>query len=417
MPRAAVPSRLRAARAAVAAVFFTNGALFANVVPRYPEIKAKLGMSNAAFGSALAAFPFGALLAGLFAAALIRRFRSARIASFGTVVLAAAIALAGLAGSWAVLAVVFFTAGASDAILDVAQNAHGLRVQRLYGRSIVNSFHAVWSVGGVTGGLLGAGAAGLGVSVPVHLVGSSLLFSAVAVGAARFLLPGPDVAQEVVDAQYPQGHEGEGTAEKPVAPARGRQSGVRPAIPILAALGVLALCGAVVEDAAYSWSSLYMRSLGAAAATAGLAFVVFQVAMTSGRLIGDRLIDRFGQAAVIRAGGALSAVGMGAGLTFATTGSALVGYGLAGLGVAAVVPAVMHTANELPGLAPGIGLTIVSWLLRVGFLISAPIVGLVADATSLRAGLLSVVVAGSITVILGRVLPNNRTDRVRVRPG
>jgi MFS family permease len=170
----------------------------------------------------------------------------------------------------------------------------------------------------------------------------------------------------------------------------------------------------VIEDAAYSWSSLYMRSLGAAAATAGLAFVVFQVAMTGGRLIGDRLIDRFGQATVIRAGGALAAIGMGTGLTLATTRSALVGYGLAGLGAAAVVPAVMHTANELPGLAHGIGLTVVSWLLRVGFLVSSPIVGLVADAASLRLGLLSVVVAGTTCVILGRVLPKIRTDRTKV---
>jgi MFS family permease len=400
----------------VAAVFFTNGALFANVVPRYPEIKAKLGMSNAAFGSALAAFPFGALLAGLFAAALIRRFRSARVASFGTVVLAAAIALVGLAGNWPMLAVVFFAAGASDAILDVAQNAHGLRVQRLYGRSIVNSFHAVWSIGGVTGGLLGAAAAGSGIAVPVHLVGSSLLFSAVSVAAARFLLPGPDVAEEFLDAHDREGHDREGLAEKPVGSEGGRQGGLRPAIPILAALGVLAVCGAVIEDAAYSWSSLYMRSLGAAAATAGLAFVVFQVAMTGGRLIGDRLIDRFGQATVIRAGGALSAIGMGTGLALATTRSALVGYGLAGLGAAAVVPAVMHTANELPGLPHGIGLTVVSWLLRVGFLVSSPIVGLVADAASLRLGLLSVVVAGTTCVIFGRVLPNSRTDRTKVRP-
>ena len=151
----------RNARAAVAAVFLTNGALFANVVPRYPEIKADLGVSNAVLGTALAAFPLGALLAGLFAAAVIRRFGSARVAALGIVALAASTLAIPFAPNWLALAGVLVVIGALDAIVDVAQNAHGLRVQRLYGRSIVNSFHGVWSIGAVLGGLMGSAAAGL----------------------------------------------------------------------------------------------------------------------------------------------------------------------------------------------------------------------------------------------------------------
>ena len=82
----------------------------------------------------------------------------------------------------------------------------------------------------------------------------------------------------------------------------------------------------------------------------------------------------------------------------------LVGFALAGLGVATLVPAAMHAADELPGVPHGVGLTVVSWLLRVGFLLSPPVVGLVADASGLRVGLLGVVLAGLGVLLFGRVL-------------
>ena len=399
---AAVTPR-RNARSAVAALFFTNGALFANVVPRYPEIKADLGLSNAALGSALAAFPLGALIAGLFAATLISRWRSSRVASFGIVLLAIAILLVSVAHGWAILAVVLFAAGALDAVVDVAQNAHGLRVQRLYGRSIVNSFHGVWSIGAVTGGLMGSAAAGLSVPLPVHLVGASVLFSGVALVCYRFLLPGPENAERVADAEVVAAAEGHGSS--PASARTGLRAVRGPALRLLIALGVLAACGALIEDAGASWGALYLRNdLAAGAAVAGLAFVALQTAMTVGRLTGDRVIDRFGQRTVVRAGGAVAAAGMGLALALPSVPTTLVGFALAGLGVATLVPAAMHTADELPGLPPGVGLTVVSWLLRVGFLLSPPLVGVIADASSLRVGLLSVVVAGIGALLLGRVL-------------
>ncbi|GAA0807843.1 MFS transporter [Spirilliplanes yamanashiensis] len=383
----------RAARAAVAALFLTNGALWANVVPRYPEIKAELGLSNAVLGTAIAAFPLGALLAGLFAAPAIARFRSSRIAALGIVLLALATLLIPVAPGWVALAAVMFVVGALDAVIDVAQNAHGLRVQRLYGRSIVNSFHGVWSIGAVLGGLMGSAAAGLRVPLLVHLAVSAVLFSAVAVIAYRFLLPGPEDAER------------EPAAGAPV--ARRRLGGT--ALRLLAALGVLAACGSLVEDAGASWGAIYLRDeLAAGAAVAGLAFVALQVAMTAGRLLGDRVVDRFGQRAVVRAGGALAAAGMGVALAFPSIGTALAGFALAGLGVAVVVPAAMHAADELPGLPAGVGLTVVSWLLRVGFLLSPPLVGLIADASSLRVGLLSIVLAGLLMIAFAGVLHPRR---------
>src|SRR4029453_17577334 len=132
-------------------------------------------------------------------------------------------------------------------------------------------------------------------------------------------------------------------------------------------------------------------------------------AMTIGRLTGDRVVDRFGQRNVVRTGGIVTAAGMGFALAVPTTATTLVGFAIAGLGVATLVPAAMHTADELPGLPAGVGLTVVSWLLRVGFLASPPLVGFVADQPSLRLGLLTVVIAGLVTAVCARVLVN-RTE-------
>lgn len=384
------PSRqLRHARTAVAVCFFLNAVLYANLVPRLPEVKDRLDLSNASLGAAIAAMPLGSLVAGLSAAVLMRRFGSGRVATAGLVVLALAVLGAGLAPAWPLLAAAFLVAGALDAVVDVTQNAHGLRVQRLYRRSILNGFHGLWSVGAVAGGLLGSAAAGLGVPLGLHLGVSTVVFSVVALVTHRFTLPGPDAPEPV---------EGAEPAAAPVATRR-------MLVLALTALGVLAACGAFVEDAGASWGALYLRSeVGVGAAAAGLGFVALQTAMTVGRLTGDRVVDRFGQRRVVRVGGLLIAVGLGLALAVPSLATTLVGFALAGLGVATLIPAVYHAADELPGLRQGSGLTVINWLLRIGFLFSPLLIGVLADASSLRVALLTVVVAGVVTTAVSGVL-------------
>src|SRR6476659_1346069 len=152
-------AELRRARTAVGACFFVNAVLYANLIPRFPEVKAALGLSNSALGLALAALPLGALLAGLSSAPLIRRFGSARVASMGLTLLAAAIWAAAAAPNWAVLAGALLLAGALDAVVDVAQNADGL-----------------------------------GIPVPLHLGVVAIVFGVPALLGPRALLSGPDDA-------------------------------------------------------------------------------------------------------------------------------------------------------------------------------------------------------------------------------
>ncbi|WP_052436450.1 MFS transporter [Georgenia sp. SUBG003] len=407
----AVTAQMRHARAAVSTLFFLNAVLYANLVPRLPEVKANLDLTNAALGTGIAAMPAGALLAGLLAPALINRLGSARVASFGLVGLALAICAVPLAGSWLAFAAAMLVAGALDALVDVAQNAHGFRVQRLYRRSIVNAFHGLWSVGAVAGGLLGSAAAGLGVPLTAHLAVTTAVFSVTAVLAYRFLLPGPENAERVPAAGAGAAESGSGASSGP------RRTAFRTVL-LLGTLGVLAACEAFVQDAGSSWGALYMRGeVGASAATSGLAFVALQAAMVVGRFTGDRATNRFGQRRVVRVGGALIAAGMGLAVAFPSSATTMTGFALAGLGVATLVPAVMHVADELPGLPPGVGLTVVGWVLRVGFLASPTAIGLLADAFSLRAALLTVVAAGLAVVVLGRVLDAAGPDHASLTHG
>jgi MFS family permease len=383
------PARDRRARIAVAALFLTNGALFANLLPRYPEIKADLGLSNAAYGAAVAAFSVGALVTGPLAASLIRRFRSARVALWGSAGIAVFVWLAAVAPSPLTFAGALFVAGGADAVTDVAQNAHGLRVQRRYGRSIINSFHAVWSAGAILGGAMGAGAIALHVARGTHLAVSAVVFTAVGVIAYRFLLPGPDDA-------------GQATRAPPTA---------RPGAATYAALAALvaiAIAAATVEDAGSSWATLYMRELGAPGAIAVSGYIAAVGFQFIGRVVGDRLIDRFGQRAVARAGGVIATTGMGAALAFPSQPAVIGGFAAAGFGVATLIPAAMQRADELPGMRSGTGLTAVTWLMRVGFVFAPLIVGAIADTISLRAGLLTVPVAGLVVVALAGVLADTR---------
>lgn len=377
----------------------TNGMVLANLAPRFPEIRVELGLSYGQFGLALLFSGFGALALGLTAAASIRRFTSARVGVVAMCFMAIAALFVVLAPNGYIFAALLFTMGAVDSLVDVAQNTHGLRVQREYKRNIINAFHGMWSVGAVIGGLMGGLAAGLEIPLNVHMAVVAVIIIAINVVGYRWLLPGADSAPEPI-------------TDTPT--RRGFPRVPRGVWLALLALSTIAIAGAWVEDAAISWSASYFKDeLTTGATVASLGFVALMLMHFVGRMIGDRLIDRFGQRLVIRVGGFITAIGMGAALLWPSVPLTIVGFGLAGLGVATTIPVAMHMADELPGFRAGTGLTIVSWSLRVGFMASPVIVGAVADATSLRVGLTFVVVAGLGIAALASVMKGKEVAPAR----
>ncbi|MGW4548005.1 MFS transporter [Streptomyces violaceorubidus] len=389
-PRPGPTRLLRRARTAVFLLFFANALAYANIVPRLPEIRDHAGLSNAALGTALACMPIGALTAGLLAGPLGARVGSGRLATLCAFVFALAVPLVSFVSGWWTLAGCLFLLGVLDAIMDASMNTHGLRVERGYRRSILNSFHALWSVGAVVGGLLSTLLIGCAVPLRPHLVAVGVLLALLGAAVWPLLLPGGD---ETAAAHEP-------------APTRSAyRAGIRAALPSLLLLGLLLVTSSVIEDTPASWgAALLQDDYRASDATAGFAYIAFQSAMTVGRFLGDRVTDRLGVVAVARLSGLLVALPVAFALLTHSAAVVIAAFACAGLGAATLFPAAIRAAGRIPGTRSSDGVAIVSWVARVGFLAAPPVVGLLGDLLSLRAGVSVMVAAGLMVLALSKVL-------------
>jgi MFS family permease len=337
----------------------------------------------------VACYGVGALLLGFLSGLLVARWGSARVAWVTTVLVAGNLVLVAVAPSWWALAAVLGVAGCLDSLADTAENAHALRVERHYGRSILVSMHGLWSIGAVAGGALGALAAGLRVPIVVQLGVVGLVLACGAVGLGRLLLRGPDRSGDVAPA-----------AE------RSRPRALLSTGRTVLTLGLIGAAGQVMEDVGATWSPLYLRQeLGSAAAAAGVAFIALQASQTVGRLLGDRVVTAWGDRAVARAGALLAGGAMAAALVVGTVPAAVVAFGLVGLGIGTFIPASLRAADAIPGLRPGVALGLVGTVPRLAVLLGPVVVGLVADATSLRLALWVVPLAAAGALLLARALP------------
>lgn len=378
------------ARWGVTIMFWLNGVGFASLLPRYPEVKAALGLSDLQWGLAVGLGPLGGLVAGLFTARLIRRYSSSTVNVTAAVLGLACLSIYGTATFWPVFVLGIFLMSALDAFADIAMNAHGLRVQKLYGSSILNGFHGWWSVGAVCGGFLGSLAAQARVPIWLQCLLAFVTFASVALYARTLMLKGDDAPDPGVAA----------TAGTP--PAKGV---ARRWLPRLIALGLLGAFAGMIEDSGASWGAIYMDSMFVVTPfLVGMPFVALQSAQVVGRFTGDALTNRFTPRIAVTQGAIIAGLGMALAVLFPTPAMTLVGFACAGWGIATAIPMVMHAADELPGMAAGNGLTFASWLMRLGFFVSPPLIGLVADSLTIRWALIVIPVAALAMLALSPAL-------------
>jgi fucose permease len=390
----------RRARVAVSALFLVNGALMANVLPRLPAIKAQLDLTNAALGTAVAAMPLGGLIAGAAAGLLIVRYSSRRVTVATGVAYGLLLVSIGLAPSWVALAAAFLVLGMLDAVMDSAMNAHGIVVQRGYGRSIMHGFHGWWSAGTLLGAGMGAIAAALDVPLVVHLAVVGVGLAGVSVAAMPFLLRGHGV--DAAEA-------GEARASAAGDPRSGSARRALRLLGLLAPFALIGVLGVMLEDAAQTWSTIYLTEvLGAGVGVAALAVVLYTAGMTVGRLTNDRWIDRWGDTTVARSGALVATGGLAVVIAsgpLAAVPLAATGFALVGLGTAPLFPVMISAAGSVPGVPSGQGVAVVAWLARAGFVIAPTLVGLAADRVGLSAALLIPLVAGvAVAVLMGTLL-------------
>lgn len=322
-------------------MFLAGGAVVGTWVARIPAVKDDLGLSNGALGCALFGVAAGAVVAMPIAGRLAARRGSRRATELGLFACCGALLLPSLAGSVATLVPALIVLGASIGTLDVAMNAHGLAVERGYGRPILSSFHAAFSLSG----LVVAGAAGIAASAGLDRPRQHFAIAGLALAA-----PGVVVARK----------------------------------------------GAVAD-----WSAVYLDGpLGMGAGAAALGFAVFSLAMVSGRLAGDRVTSRFGPVTLTRAGGLLAAGSLAPALLIGHPVAALIAFFGVGAGLATTVPIVFRAAGLHPGIAAGTGIAAVSTVGYVGFLSGPPAIGSSAELVGLPGALGLVVLATAMVALL-----------------
>ncbi|GAB2754531.1 MFS transporter [Salinifilum aidingensis] len=369
-PTTTAPSRTeRRARWAVTGYFVVTGVALATWTSRIPAIAGDLALDEAGVTVALFALAAGSVVAMQGVGRLADRFGSARVLGPAGVLLAGSVLLPGIAPNLPALVGAVALFGIGHGTVDVAMNSHALRVQHRYGRPILTTFHALFSIGGLLGAGFGALAARSGVPVAPHFLTAAAVLAAVVLLSRRFLLPAED------------GPAAEAPGAEP-APARARV----PTIIVL--LGALGFCCTLGEGAMADWSPLYLTEVvHAGPAVAATGYAVFSAAMAVFRFLGDGLVQRFGAVALVRACGLVAGCGLAMTLLVRDPWVALAGFALFGAGLSCIVPQVFNAAGNRDRQRSGRDLAQVATFGYAGLLAGPVVIGLVAQAFGLTAGL------------------------------
>ncbi|MDB5819481.1 MAG: transporter [Rhizobacter sp.] len=354
------------ARRALRVQFFGMGFMFATWGVHIPTVKQRYGVGESALGLAILAMGIGSLLGLSQAGRLIARFGARRVLLVTGIANGLGLACLLSLPSFAVLMAVLFVMGMVGSVFDVAMNAEASRIESLEKRPLMSGFHGMFSLGGMAGAGVGAALLNAGVPPALHLAGMALLLTLAISAACSRLLTSPPPSSEPSHFALPRG--------------------------VLLLLGVMAGIGLIAEGAMYDWSVLYLnKELGAPQDRAALAYASFSAAMAAARFGGDALRRRFAPGTLLRASGALAAVSMAAVLLSHHWAIALLGFALVGVGFANIVPVLFSAAGRVPDTNPAQAIASVSSLGYCGFMCGPPIIGFVAQHTSLSTALWLVV--------------------------
>src|SRR5664279_3626598 len=301
-------------RRANAVYFFISGFGYSSWTSRIPGIKESLKLNDAHFGTLLFMMPVGLILMMPFTGKLLDHFKSRTIMLTGTLMYNGVLACLGFSGYTWVLGIALFFFGSSRNLMNLSINAQAIGVQALYSKSIMSSFHAVWSMAGFAGAAIGYLMVTLNVLPAWHLLGVSLILTTITLY----------FYQDALDQQPDHKHKRSLFS----LPPKG-----------MLIFSLICFASMACENTMYDWSGIYIRQvLHGSKGIATIAFVVYMVAMTTGRLIGDRMADRFGIQRVLAVSGFLITTGFLIIVLSPLISVTLFGYLLTGFGVSCVVP-------------------------------------------------------------------------------
>lgn len=368
------------ARIAVAVFFFISGFTFCSWASRIPTLQQQLHLNNAELGTILFAMPVGLILTLPFTGILLARMSSRYIMLIGALLYAVLLPVLGIVQHGWQLAVILFIFGSSRNFLNIAVNAQSVGVQKLYSKSIIASFHGIWSIAGFMGATLGSYMLAVNVSPLLH-------FSIV--GVITLLL-----------IAFCFGH----TLHQDVPADAKRPLLVLPDKPLLK-LGLVAFCSMACEGIMTDWSGIYFqREVHNAGEHIGWGYAAYMCAMTAGRFIGDKMVNKFGVKPILKICGVLVAAGLVVSVLLPYFGAVMIGFMITGFGISCVVPMVFSVSGTNTNMAPGPAIAAISIVSYTGFLLGPPVIGYIAQAANLRWAFALVAVMGlGITYFSARI--------------
>lgn len=375
-----MPSPFRAPRAyriAISSFFFIQGLTFASWASRIPDIKNALALSDAALGGILLSLPIGQFFALALSGYLVTRYGSRVILITTSILYPATLLLIGLASTPVLLIAALFFTGFFGNIYNIAVNTQAVGIEALYGRSIMASFHGLWSLAGFTGGLIGTFMIAQELSPFQHywiINGLTLLLTFLFV---RSTLPRDAKSSESKTKLF-----------------------VKPDKAILI-LGVLAFSCMICEGTMFDWTGVYFdKILKTPKEQTQFGFVAFMCTMAGGRLIADFLIMKLGAKRMIQISGTMIFIGIFIIVAFPYLVPSIIGLLIAGFGVSSVVPLSYGLAGQSKTMPAGQALAAVSSLGFLGFLIAPPLIGFISEAYTLRVAFALIALMGLVVVLL-----------------
>lgn len=391
----------RPAICAVGIYFWLVGVIVGVWVARLPEIQERLKIGNGRLGIILLMSTLGALVTMPLTGRICPLLGARRLAWGSAVLTCVFLPLIAWSSTPGILMLVMGAFGASTGVHGVVLNALAVHLEESRGRPILSSFHGLFSLGGLSGAMVAAACLSWPIGPVPSLVASALGIGLIYLGAGKWL---PEVIGKRDSVLNPAGETQ--TISPWAAWTHGR----------LIMLGGFAFLGLMGEGSIGDWSAVYLtRSLQAPTVLAGFGYAAYSLGMTGGRFTGDHLTKRWGDANLLRGGASLAAFGLLLTVIVGRPLLAIFGLTLVGAGLANAVPILYRAAARTPGIEPVAGIAITSTVGYLGFLVGPPLIGLIAEQTSLGTALAVVAAAIGLVAVGGVLVGTDIESNVSIR--
>lgn len=357
-------------RSALGAMFFFVGLCFASWAARIPDIQAKFDLSEGQLGTMLLFLPLGSLMGLPIAGWAVHQYGSRRVIMIGSFAYALTLPLIGLSPSILLLIPVLICYGLLGNVMNISLNTQALALEDQMGKTILASFHGLWSTAGFVGAGLGAGMIFINFSPELHysiVMGISLV---IILSAQHYIVKDQKVSEA-----------GGLVLRRPDA--------------LLLRIGLIAFLGMMCEGCMFDWSGVYFKKVVLAdPSLIALGYVAFMGSMASGRFITDKIAARYTKVAVIQLSGIFISGGLALAVIFPTVWVATFGFLLVGFGVASIIPLSYSIAGRSKLYSPSVALAMVSTISFFGFLLGPPLIGFIAELFDLKTSFAIIAVNG-----------------------